>query len=95
MSYPSTNAWLNQTKNPSCTDPTEERFSFKETGYDACSVYLYDASRRVHIRIAFYKKKIYYRDTNSPERELYDIKDAKNLEQRPDGSLPSVAVSHA
>ena len=48
-------------------------FSFEEIGHTAQSIELYDASRGVYITLDVASQIIWYRDTGSARRKLYDI----------------------
>ena len=56
----------------------QTRFKFKEVNRDEWSVYLNDPSRNVSIQIDLFRKKISYRDANSPKRDLYDVLGSSN-----------------
>jgi hypothetical protein len=48
-------------------------FTFNETGRDAWSVYLNDASRNVQIQIDLHRKMITYGQNNAAKRDLYRL----------------------
>ncbi|MGB0929572.1 MAG: FG-GAP repeat domain-containing protein, partial [Chitinophagales bacterium] len=51
-------------------------FNFTETNRDDWSVYLFDASRKVHIQLDLHTKKVMYSDSKTPRRYQYDIQSA-------------------
>ena len=55
-------------------------FNFVETNRDEWSVYLYDASRKVHIQIDLWRKKILYSDPNTPRRDQYDVLSSASID---------------
>ena len=52
-------------------------FAFEEQGRDEWSVYMYDASRDVHLQLDLWRKKILYAAGSDPKVDLYDIIAAK------------------
>ncbi len=57
------------------TDPTEERLFFEETNRDEWSVYLFDASRKVSIRLDMHLMQVFYADAKNPIRPQFSIED--------------------
>jgi hypothetical protein len=51
----------------------QTHFKFNEVNRDEWSVYLNDPSRNVSIQIDLFRKKISYRNADSPKRDLYDV----------------------
>ena len=60
--------WLERSK-----EQNKITFKFTETNRDEWSVYLYDPTRNVRLQLDLWTKKIYYSDSNTPRRELYQI----------------------
>jgi len=79
VEYGSGSQRLGNFRQKSATTWTEQnasnqtKFTFEEQNRDDWSVYLYDASRKVHIQLDLHTKKVMYSDPQSPRREQYSI----------------------
>lgn len=51
-----------------------DRFEFREIGRDDWSIYLFDASRQVHLQLDLLEKKVRYNEHNAPQWDLYGIR---------------------
>ena len=60
------------------TSKTE--YEYREQGRDNGSVFLYDQTRNLHVRIDMKRKKIVYRKGEGPEKDLYNIISGKSDE---------------
>ncbi|NEV61416.1 hypothetical protein G3446_05820 [Thiorhodococcus minor] len=52
-------------------------YNFQETGRDAWSVYLNDASRNVQLQLDLHRKWVTYGESGGPKRDLYKITSAE------------------
>ena len=56
-------------------------FEFREVRRHNHSIYLYDQSRDIAIRLDMRRKKVVFKNGKEPERDIYDIVSVKSLDE--------------